>query len=70
MQFENIPTEPSLNDFYIQLNVMLAKWTSEGNKDVEPSLVMDIKIQVESQKISPKEGIERLYAIDAGRIER
>jgi len=70
MKFENTPQQPTLNDFYIQKNVLMAKWTAEGNKDVEPSLVEDIQRQVDAQEITPQEGIWRLQGIDAGRIER
>lgn len=70
MNFENIPTQPTINDFLIQFQVMMAKWTAEGNKDSEPSTASAIKIQVENREISPQEGINRLLSIDLGRIER
>ncbi|MFN3188703.1 MAG: hypothetical protein ACK42D_04155 [Candidatus Paceibacteria bacterium] len=70
MSFENIPTPKNLNDFLAELNIMMSKWTAEGNKDVEPSLVMSIKMQVETLQITPEEGIRQLYVIDNERIER
>ena len=70
MNFENTSPEPTINDFHIQLNTMMSKWTTEGNKDEEPSLAMNIRMQVEAQKITPKEGIWQLYNIDKERIER
>lgn len=70
MNFEQNKQESTINDFYLKLNEMLAKWTAEGNKDSEPSFALSIKQQVEIGEITPKEGIERLQAIDDGRIER
>jgi hypothetical protein len=71
MKFENTPeSQPNMNDFYREKNFLMAKWTSEGNKDAEPSIVAGITKEVEDQKISPAEGISRIRAIDDGRIER
>ena len=70
MNFETASYEPNLHDFLRELNVMMQKWTAEGNKDVEPSLVASLKQQVEAGELTPQTGIERLHAIDNGRIER
>jgi len=70
MNFEQHKQEPTINDFYLKLNEMMAKWTAEGNKDSESSISFGIKQQVEENKITPKQGIERLQAIDDERIER
>lgn len=59
-----------MNDFLAELNIMMSKWTKEGNKDIEPSLTVSIKQQVVDGKITPKEGIWRLRSIDDERIER
>jgi hypothetical protein len=71
MEFENseVP-EPNFNDFMRERHIFLAKWTSEGNKDSEPSDVAGITRDVQDRIITPREGIARLQGIDNSRIER
>lgn len=70
MNPENITPEPSLNDFMIRKQAMIAKWTSEGNIDSEKDVANQIEREVLDRIISAKEGIERLEGIDAARIQR
>jgi hypothetical protein len=71
MKFENTSeSQTNMNDFYREKNFLMAKWTSEGNKDAEPSIVAGITKEVEDQTITPAEGIARLRGIDESRIER
>lgn len=71
MNFENNhESEPTLNDFMRERQYFLAKWTAEGNKDAEPSMVEGITKKVHEGSITPREGIAQLRGIDDSRIER
>ena len=70
MHFETGPRAPTVHDFMRELQIMVQKWTAEGNIDTEIDTVMALQAQVVAGDISPTAGIERLQAIDAGRIER
>ncbi|MFN3692699.1 MAG: hypothetical protein ACK4SL_01200 [Candidatus Paceibacteria bacterium] len=71
MNFENNhESEPTINDFMRERQYFLAKWTAEGNKDAEPSIVEGITKEVYEGIIAPREGIARLHGIDDNRIER
>ena len=68
--FGNGPVGPTINDVLVEIHTLEQKFTAEGNKDVEPSILNDVRRQLTSREITPEQARRQIYALDSSRIER
>jgi len=67
---ENPTPEPTMNEVMVQLHQLEARFTSEGNKDIEPDMLHNIQLRLKSGDITPKQALAEATALQEGRIER
>lgn len=69
MNFEK-PAGPSINEAMVRLHQLEAQFTAEGNKDMEPDALNNIRQRLVSGEISPETALAEATALAEGRIER
>lgn len=70
MNFENPAQEPTMNEVMILPHQLEAQFTAEGNKDVEPDVLRNIRQRLASGQITPLEARAEAIALEEGRINR